>query len=208
MSTARPHLQLVPATAEAARPYRWFCGVCGVPSPDGHVPPPFARGCEACGLGILVEAPAELAPVPGDAFLLVDRALAVQALSAAAERLLAVRAEEVIGRPLAELLHGADAEAAEAEPLGAAIARATGGEDEPVRMTVRPAGVFGVRLSLRVGACGPPRAALLVLEQRDGLDSPQCRTGSYGSSPSSRSASSPCRERSCRSISSKRATRR
>jgi hypothetical protein len=38
------------------------------------------------------------------------------------------------------------------------------GEDEPRRVMVRPANVFGVRMPLRVGACGPPRAALLVLE--------------------------------------------
>jgi len=29
---------------------------------------------------------------------------------------------------------------------------------------VRPANVFGVRMPLRVGSCGPPRAALIVLE--------------------------------------------
>lgn len=164
MHPARSHLQLVPATAEAARPHQWFCGHCGSPSPHGHVPPPFSRDCETCGLGILVEAPADVAPAPGDAFLLVDRALAVQALSAEAAQLLGVAPEEVVGRPVAELLCAADAEPGGAEPLGAAIMRAAGGDDEPLALTVRPADVFGVRLRMRVGACGPPRAALLVLE--------------------------------------------
>lgn len=165
MSTARSHLQLVPATAEAARPHRWFCGRCGSPSPHGHVPPPFSRGCETCGLGILVEAPADVAPAPGDAFLIVDRTLAVQALSDAAAQLLGLDADAAVGRPVSELLCAADAEAPGAEPLGAAIVQAAGGEDEPLHVTVRPSDVFGVRMRLRVGACGPPRAALLVVEQ-------------------------------------------
>lgn len=164
MTSSSSHLRLVPATSEPARPHRWFCGSCGAPAPTEQTPPPFARGCDACEHGLLVEAPDALAPAPDDAFLLVDRALLVQALSPAAERLLAVAAADAVGRPLTELLCGADAEAGGGEPLGAAVARATGGDDEPTRLTARPTDVFGVRLPLRVGACGPPRAALLVLE--------------------------------------------
>lgn len=163
MSMARPvpHLQLVPTTREEARPPRWFCSRCGeAPELDGP-PPPFARTCGACGLGLVVEASAALAPAPGDAFLIVDSSLSVQALSPAAEELLAVDERDAAGRPLTELVVCADVEAG-GGALAHAIAEAAG-HDEPQRLTVRPAREFGVRVPLRIGICGPPRAALLVL---------------------------------------------
>jgi hypothetical protein len=169
--TARPshsraaHLRLVPQTAETARPHRWFCGACGAPGPADATPPPFARGCEACGEGLQLEAADALAPRPGDPFLLVDEALAVRALSPAAAEQLAVDPVAAVGRPVAELLCTADAEAGPAGSLPSAIAAAAAGEgaEDPVRLTVRPADVFGVRVPARIGVCGPPRAALIVL---------------------------------------------
>jgi len=161
--TARARLALVPATAEAARPHRWFCNRCASPAAQPGTPPPFARACPACERGLLVEAAAELAPAPGDPFLLVDAGLSVAALSEAAAPLLGVAAQAAVGRPLGELLAPADAEAAGAGALAAAIAEAAAGA-EPRRLTVRPVGVFGVRLSARIGVCGPPRAALFALD--------------------------------------------
>ncbi|MBB4661439.1 PAS domain-containing protein [Conexibacter arvalis] len=162
---AAAHLRLVPETGESARPHRWFCGACGAPGPADATPHPFARGCEACGDGLLLEAADALAPRPGEAFLLVDAALTVRSLSPAAVDLLAVAPEEAIGRPIAELLSAADAEAGPSGALPTAIsAAAAGGEEEPTRMTVRPADVFGVRIPARIGVCGPPRAAVVVLD--------------------------------------------
>lgn len=161
---AHSHLCLVPATAETARPHRWFCGACGAPGPADVTPLPFARGCETCGEGVLLEAADALAPRPGDPFLLVDEALAVRAISPAAAELLAVEPGAAVGRPVAELLCGADAEAGPAGSLPRAVtAAAAGAADEPICLTVRPANVFGVRLQARIGVCGPPRAAVLVL---------------------------------------------
>jgi len=160
-------LRLVPATAESARPTQWFCGHCGAPPADGRTPAPHARVCGACGVGLLLEARADLAPAPGGAFLVVDGGLSVRALSRAAEVLLAVPEEEAIDRPVTELLTRADAEACSGAGAGGGLAdaihAAAGGEDaEPRRLTVRPAYVFGVHLSARLGICGPPRAALMV----------------------------------------------
>jgi hypothetical protein len=174
--TSRPlnaraaHLRLVPETAETARPHRWFCSACGAPGPVDVTPLPFARECEACGEGLLLEAADALAPRPGDPFLLVDEALTVRALSAAAAELLAVDPDAAVGRPVADLLCAADAEAGPAGSFPAALAAAAAGAgpagfgaEEPARLTVRPADVFGVRLPARIGVCGPPRAALIVL---------------------------------------------
>jgi hypothetical protein len=56
----------------------------------------------------------------------------------------------------------ADAEGG--ERLSVAVAWAARG-DGPIRTTVvRPANTFGIRLTARIAGCGPPRAALLVLE--------------------------------------------
>jgi len=159
----RPHLRLVPATREQLRPTRWFCGHCGVLADATPAPP--ARVCGDCGLGLLLEARDDLVPRAGEPFLIVDAGLAVQALSAAAEQLLAVAEQDAVGRPVAELLSPADAEAAGPAGFADAIHLAAAlGDDEPHRTTVRPANVFGVRMTARVGVCGPPRAALVVLE--------------------------------------------
>lgn len=161
----RAMLRLVPSTTEEARPSQWFCGHCGAPPPDNRTPAPPARVCGECGLGLLLEASAEIAPRPGGAFLIVDGSLSVCALSESCEELLAVAETDVINRPLTELLAPADAEAAGPESLAGAIIQAASGEDEVRRLMVRPANVFGVRMPLRVGACGPPRAALIVLDE-------------------------------------------
>lgn len=159
----RAHLQLVPSTREELRPTRWFCGHCGTQTDLTPAPP--ARVCGDCGLGLLMEARDDLVPQAGEPFLIVDAGLAVQSLSAAAAELLAVDERDVIGQPVAELLSPADAEAAGPAGFANAIVVAAGqGDDEPHRTTVRPANVFGVRIRARVGVCGPPRAALIVLE--------------------------------------------
>jgi hypothetical protein len=162
--SARALLRLVPSTAEEACPSQWFCGHCGAPPPNNETPAPPARVCGECGLGLLLEARADTAPKADEPFVIVDAAMAVCALSSASESLLAVAETDVINRPVTELLTPADAEANGPESLANAIMWAASGEDEPRRLMVRPVNVFGVRMPLRVGACGPPRAALLVLE--------------------------------------------
>ena len=109
----------------------------------------------------------DTAPSPQDAFLVVDERLQVCAVSAAAEELLGVEEPFVVNRPLADLLVPADAEALGPEPLIHSVIVAASDPGPPQLAVVRPAGEFGVRYAVRVGACGPPRAALLVL--RDGV---------------------------------------
>jgi hypothetical protein len=116
----------------------------------------------------MLVAQADQAPAPDDAFLVLDASLSVCAVSAAAERLLATRETEAVNRHVTELIVPADAEAQGRANLAAAVTWAARGdaEAEACRVVVRPANTFGVRLSTRISTCGPPRAALLVFDQR------------------------------------------
>lgn len=160
----RPALRLVEGGLDSTATYLWFCGHCAAPSPNGAAPPPTARVCTSCGLGLLLEAREDAVPAAKDAFLVVDSSLSVQAMSREAQSLLGVSEEAAIDRPVAELLVPADAEAGRAG-FAAAIAQAAEGHDpDTARNFVRPWNTFGVRLRARIATCGPPRAALVVLE--------------------------------------------
>jgi hypothetical protein len=162
---ARPQLRLVHDAEPAQVEWSWFCGRCAAPSLAGEPPVPTARVCPSCGMGVLLETLSDAVPDPADAFLVVDSKLLVQAMSGPAERLLAVREESAVDRPIVELLWPADAEASRADPfIGAVTAAATGGEGRS-HAFVRPWNTYGVRIRARIATCGPPRAALLVLER-------------------------------------------
>lgn len=158
-----PHLRLVPAVAEP-QPQKTFCGHCGAePETDIH-----GRVCGSCGLGVLLTANADAAPSPTDPFMVVDGSLCVCAVSRLAEELLGTDETEAVNRHLSEFLVPADAEAASAENLMDLVINAAGESAEARVAVVRPPDEFGIRFRVQVGACGPPRAALLVLS--DGWD--------------------------------------
>ena len=163
----RPALKLVKSAA-AAEPveFAWFCGHCAAPSRDERPPAPVARVCRSCGLGIMLETRADIAPSHRDAFLVIDSTLLVQGMSWRAETLLGVTEDSAINRPVMQLLVPADAEAGGPARFASALAEAAAGADEPVSAFVRPWNTFGVRLRARVASCGPPRAALVVLEDQ------------------------------------------
>ena len=157
------HLRLVPAVA-APKPQKTFCGHCGVePETDLH-----GRVCESCGLGVLLTANADAAPGPSDPFMVVDGSLCVCAVSRVAEELLGADETEAVNRHLSEFLVPADAEAAGADNLMDLVINAASDSSETRVAVVRPPDEFGIRFRVHVGACGPPRAALLVLS--DGWD--------------------------------------
>src|ERR1700745_1102540 len=113
------------------------------------------------------EAREAVVPASRDAFLVVDSSLLVQAMSREAQSLLGVTEEAAIDKPVAELLVPADAEAQGRAGFPAAIAHAAEGNDVDIsRSFVRPWNTFGVRLRARIATCGPPRAALVVLDSR------------------------------------------
>lgn len=143
--------------------WSWFCGHCAAPSPGGDPPAPAARVCRQCGLGLLLETREDVMPTERDAFLVVDSSMLVQAMSHEAEVLLKVREDLAVNRPLAELLVPADSEGA-TTGFAAAIAEAASNQDGPAYAFVRPWNTYGVRVRARIATCGPPRAALIVLE--------------------------------------------
>lgn len=141
-----------------------FCGHCGrVPDEESKTTDAASRVCTSCGLGLVLQAPAEFAPAPSDPFLVVDGALTICALSRAAEQLLGISETEAVNRHIGEFLAPGDAEAPTSENLGALVAWAARGDAPEKSVVVRPTNTFGVRYWVRIGPCGPPRAALLVL---------------------------------------------
>ena len=85
-------------------------------------------------------------------------------MSRGAERLLATSEPDVVNRHVSDLLMPAEAEEKNGtEPVRRG--RLGGPRRRRTRTTVvRPANTFGIRLTARIASCGPPRAALLVLE--------------------------------------------
>jgi hypothetical protein len=91
-----------------------------------------------------------LLPKPGAAFLVVTADLRISAASEAAESLLG---EDLVGRPLLDVLSG--------DPgLARWIVRASMGSGRVVSVALRRG---TRRLNGRVAACGQPPAALVVL---------------------------------------------
>jgi hypothetical protein len=158
LSTLRPSLRLVPDPVEPAPRVR-FCGHCGQAPPT----PMAARSrvCALCGLGVVIAAAEDLAPRKGESFMIVDRQLKLCGLSRGAERILEVDEPDAVHRHICDFLEPADAEAGQGDELLQTII--TSGFVTPSTLVVRPAGEYGVRYAARVGACGPPAGALIVL---------------------------------------------
>ena len=152
-----------PSTAVTS-PRVAFCSHCAKPPPGGVAPEVGSRVCTSCGLGLLLEAPEALAPKLRDAFVTIDKSLAVQGLSKRAEKLLGMREIEALDKRATDLLIPADAEAAGPHHLGALLVEAASGSEEISEMVVRPADEFGVRFAARIGPCGPTPGALVVLD--------------------------------------------
>jgi PAS domain-containing protein len=104
-----------------------------------------------------------LAPRSDQPFVIIDGTLSLCALSRTAEKLLGVTEPDVINRHVGEYLEPADAEAADGDELLRSIIAVAGGQTGSHTVVVRPTGEYGVRYAARIGRCGPPSAALLVL---------------------------------------------
>jgi hypothetical protein len=117
----------------------------------------------------MLETREDAVPDSRDAFVIVDSSLLVQAMSREAQTLLDLSEEMAVDKPVAELLVPADAEAQGRAGFAAAIAQAADGQDpDTARAFVRPWNTFGVRIRARIATCGPPRAALIVLDSGRG----------------------------------------
>ena len=139
-----------------------FCGHCGLP-PAASLDNPGSRVCGHCGLGLVLQASVDVVPRAGEPFLVIDSTLSVCAVSAHAEELLGTDETQAVNRHIADFLVPADANAPSAENLLVLLVDAASGTGAPKTAVVRPRHEFGVRFRARIGPCGPPRAALLVL---------------------------------------------
>jgi PAS domain-containing protein len=145
------------------RPVEAFCGHCGRPPEPTSDAQPASRVCRRCGLGLVLQAPKGVAPQAGEPFLVVDSRLEVCAVSRKAEDLLGVAETHAVNRAIAEFLIPAEAESSRPEDLLAQLVTAATSQEDAHTVVVRPVGEFGVRYRARIGPCGPPRAALIVL---------------------------------------------
>jgi hypothetical protein len=162
LSSARHLLRLVPDPPTEPTPVVQFCGHCG----QAPQTPMAARSrvCALCGLGVVIAAGADLAPRDGESFLIVDRHLKLCGLSRGAERLLSVDEPSAVHRHISDFLEPADAEAGQGDEFLQGIIKMAGdGLAAPQSVVVRPSGEYGVRYAARVGSCGPPAGALIVL---------------------------------------------
>ena len=157
----RPQLVALPGYADRA-PDILFCGHCGRAAAT-EIAAPATRVCPRCELGLLIGAPPELAPGPSDPFLLVDSALSVCGTSKLAEELLGVQETAAVNHHITEFLVPADAEASGPGDLVNLLIHAARGEGEVHEVVLRPTDEYGIRFFARIGPCGPPRAALMVL---------------------------------------------
>ena len=158
-------LGAVAGLAGTQRPWVAFCARCGVAPSEAKPgwPQAFSRVCACCGMGLVLRAPEEVAPAAGEAFLVADRALAVCAVSETAEPSLGITEPFAIGRLVTEVLVP-EGDPADERGLVMLIRRALLDGGAPQRTDVRVAGDELDVVRVRVGPCGPPRAALIVLE--------------------------------------------
>jgi hypothetical protein len=150
-----------PARVERTR----FCTRCGTTATEPEaqaVPFGFDRVCGRCGMGIMLTAPREALPGSGAAFVVVTREGRISAVSETAEPLVGEEAG-LLGMPVGSALTSDEGD----DRLARQVARAAGGGREVAEATLAPVPQDSrpARLTARIASCGPPRAALLVLER-------------------------------------------
>ncbi len=138
-----------------------FCSYCGYP-PMGPWRVRAHRVCMRCQMGVVLKAPAGAEPRYDDPFVIVDRKLAVQAVSRRAEAALSVEEPAGLDAPLKEFLicNNGDHDRGE---LAALVELAFAGAEPSNRLELRTVASPEIRLEGRVTSCGPPPGALLIL---------------------------------------------
>jgi hypothetical protein len=145
-----------------------FCTHCAVlfdapTAPAGT--PNRGRVCARCGLGVILTCSSATLTAPGAAFLVVTAELRVSAASQPAEQMLAIP-DGSFGRPLLSLLTSP----AGVGELARVVVRAANGTLAPATLAVEAASseVESGPFEARVGGCGNPPAALVVVEPAAG----------------------------------------
>ena len=123
--------------------------------------PTRGRVCSRCGLGVVLTCSSATLSAPGAAFLIVTGDLRVSAASQPAEDLFAVP-DGTYGRPLMSLLTSP----AGLGEMTRVVVRAASGAFAPTTLPVEASAskLRARELEARVGGCGNPPAALVVVD--------------------------------------------
>ncbi|XAY07794.1 hypothetical protein DSM112329_04685 [Paraconexibacter sp. AEG42_29] len=114
-------------------------------------------------MGLVLRAGADIAPAPGDQFLIVDSDLRVASISVATADRFGLDPDAIVGVPVVDLVEPADGSGPRA--LSETLIRvASGGDVE--RLVLRQPGEFGSRLRARAGRCERPLASIIVFAGR------------------------------------------
>jgi hypothetical protein len=113
-------------------------------------------------MGVVLRAPAGAQPRHDDPFVIVDRQLAVQAVSRHAEVALSVEEPAGLDASLEEFLI-CDAGDHDHGELAALVELVFAGAEPSNRLELRTVANPEIRLQGRVTSCGPPPGALLIL---------------------------------------------
>ena len=123
-----------------------------------------SRVCGHCGLGLVLQAPTRRrARAPTSRSSSSTRRSRCAPCPRAPRSSSAPTRPLAVNRHIADFIVPADANAPSAENLLVLLVDAASGSGEPRTAVVRPRSEFGVRFRARIGPCGPPHAALLVL---------------------------------------------
>jgi hypothetical protein len=135
-----------------------FCTHCGSLF---DTPASRSRVCPRCGLGVVLTCSSATLDAPGAAFFVVTSDLRVSAGSRQAEDLFSVH-DGTFGRPLLSLLTSPEG----IGELPRLVVAAASGTLAPATIAVESAAtkLDDLRLEARVGGCGSPPAALVVIE--------------------------------------------
>jgi hypothetical protein len=119
------------------------------------------RVCPRCGLGVVLTCSSATLDAPGAAFFVVTSDLRVSAGSKQAEDLFSAH-DGIFGRPLMSLVTSP----AGVGELARIVVAAAGGTMAPTTVPVQSAAakLDEISLEARIGGCGSPPAALVVVE--------------------------------------------
>jgi hypothetical protein len=156
------------STASEPAAKKRFCSRCGEPAvdpPAGEPPPAYEqRVCDVCGMGVLLRCSVDALPGANASFMIVTRKLEIAALSETAEAIFGPE-EKLIGKALLpELITSTIGDRKLARAVSQAALRVHEPLTLPARLADDRADSVGT-MACRISTCGPPRAALLSLEQ-------------------------------------------
>lgn len=138
-----------------------FCTYCGYP-PMGRWRSRAHRVCLRCARGVVLRSAPGFQPRFDEPFVIVDDHLRLQAISHHAETVLRVEAAAAMDAPLDRFLHSANGDQNHSR-LGKLITRVIGGATLASTVELRTVGDPRIGFDVRIAACGPPPAALLLL---------------------------------------------